>query len=66
MTTHQATAEVFLTAFKALPKQDQAAVLAGIADDEGLREDLFDLALIAQRRGEPSRPFREYLAEKKR
>jgi hypothetical protein len=66
MTTHQATAEVFLTAFKALPKQDQAAVLAGIAADEGLREDLFDLALIAQRRGEPSRPFREYLAEKKR
>ena len=64
MTGAQATAEVFLEALRALPKKQRDAVLIGIADDESLREDLLDLALIAQRRQEPSRPFREYLAEK--
>ncbi|MFH1922012.1 MAG: hypothetical protein ABIP48_19270 [Planctomycetota bacterium] len=64
MTETQATAEVFLTALRALPKKERDAVLARIADDEDLREDLLDLALIAQRRDESSRPFRQYLAEK--
>ena len=64
MSAPQATAEVFLTALQALPKKDRDAVLAKIANDRRLREDLFDLALIAQRRNEPARRFREYLAEK--
>ncbi len=64
MTMTQATAEVFLTALRALPKKQQSAVLIRIADEKDLREDLLDLALIASRRDEPSRPFREYLAEK--
>ena len=64
MTTTQATAEVFLTALQALPKKERDAVLAGIADNEELREEGLDLALIAQRRQESSRPFRRYLAEK--
>lgn len=66
MTTTQATAEVFLTALRALPKKQRDAVLTRIAEDKGLREDLLDLALIASRRNEPSRPFRKYLAEKGR
>ena len=66
MTRAEATAEVFLTALRALPKREREAVLSGIAEDERLREELFDLALIAARRKEPSRPFREYLAEKTR
>ncbi len=64
MTTVQATAEVFLTALRALPRKEREAVLASITDDEDFRENLLDLALIADRRGEPSRPFDEYLAEK--
>jgi len=64
MTAPEATANVFLTALRALPKKDREAVLAEIANDEDLREDLFDLALIAERRKEPSRPFRRYLSEK--
>jgi len=64
MTKTQATAEVFITALKALPKKDRAAVLARIASEKDMREDLLDLALIAGRRDEDSRPFREYLAEK--
>ena len=66
MTGPQATAEVFLTALRALPKKQREAVLRGIADDEELREDVLDLALIRLRRGEPSRPFRQYLAGKRK
>jgi len=64
MTVSEATAEVFLTALRALPKKERDAVLAGIADDQQFREDLLDLALIAERRHEPSRPFSRYLTEK--
>jgi hypothetical protein len=64
MTAREATADVFLTALRALPKKDREAVLAKIADDDKLREDLFDLTLIAQRRKEPARAFRRYVAEK--
>jgi len=66
MTGIQAIAEVFLTALRALSKQQRIEVLAGIAEDGELREDLLDLALMAQRRHEGSRPFREYLAEKQK
>ncbi len=65
MTGIQATAEVFLTALRALPEEERIAVLAGIADDAELRKNLLDLTLMAQRRREPSRSFREYLAEKR-
>jgi hypothetical protein len=64
MTAREATVGVFLTALRALPKKDREAVLAEIANDDKLREDMFDLALIAQRRKEPARPFRKYLAER--
>jgi hypothetical protein len=64
MTALQATAEVFLTAFKALPKKERQAVLNRIAEDKELREDLMDLAVLSQRRNESSRSFREFLAEK--
>ena len=63
MSTSPATAEAVFTAFQALPKEEQQAVLVLIADDDELREDLLDLAVFAQRRNEPSRPFSEFLAE---
>ena len=63
MTTSQATAEVFVTALRALPKKERQAVLALITDDKDLRDDLLDLAVFAQRQNEPTRPFREFLAE---
>jgi hypothetical protein len=61
-----ATADVFLTALKALPKPERDAVVARIARDKAFARDILDLALITERRGEPSRLFRTYLAEKKR
>jgi hypothetical protein len=64
MTESQATAEVFLIALRALPDEERRPVLARIAEDDEWREDLQDLAVCSQRRGEPSRPFREFLEER--
>ncbi|MFH0981239.1 MAG: hypothetical protein V2A79_06855 [Planctomycetota bacterium] len=59
-----ATADVFLMALKALPKPERDAVLVRLARDKTFGRDILDLALIAKRRNQPSRPFREYLAER--
>jgi len=64
--SQQATADVFLTALKALPKTERDAVVIRIARDKAFARDILDLALIADRRHEPSRPFRKYLSEKNR
>jgi len=61
MTEAEATAEVFWTAFKVLPKAEQQAVLRRLVQDQHLRRDLMDLSLIEERRDEPARPLREYL-----
>lgn len=60
----KATAEVFWTAFHHLPKSERAAVVERLLQDPEFREDLIDIALINQRRDEPSRPLSEYLAER--
>ena len=62
----KATAEVFVTAFKALPKAERDEVLVRIVRDRSLRRDLLDLATIAERQQEPSRPFCEYLDERRK
>jgi len=56
----QATADVFLTALKALPKAERHAVVVRIARDKEFARDLHDLALIAKRRNESARPLRAY------
>ena len=66
MTEVEATAEVFYTALRALPKTERDAVLVRIARDKSLARDLMDLAAIERRRHEPSRPFRTYLAARAR
>ena len=59
----ESRAEVYLMALRSLSKAEKEAVLIRLLEDAELREDILDLALIQQRQGEPSRPFREYLAE---
>jgi hypothetical protein len=66
MTDAQATAEIFLLALKSLPKRERDAVLVRIARDKDFAHDLLDLVTISNRRDEPSRPFREYLAKKRK
>ena len=58
--------EIYLMALESLSKAEKKAVIARLLEDENLREDILDIVLIQQRRGESSRPFREYLAERKR
>ena len=64
MTTQQATAEVFWTAYKALPKKAQDDFLARLTSDPGLRDDLMDIAIIKKRHSDKARPFSEYLADR--
>jgi len=59
-------AEVFLMALQSLSKAEKKAVFARLLEDPTLREDILDLAVIQQRRGELSRPFSDYLAERKK
>jgi len=59
----ESRAAIYLLALQSLPKAEREAVIACLLEDTKLREDILDLALIQQRQGEPSRPFREYLVE---
>ena len=66
MTAAQATAEVFWTAFKALPKREREAIVKKMLDDKEFIEDLKDAFVIALRINEPSRHLNEYLADRKK
>ena len=65
MKTAESRAEVYLMALQSLSKAEKKAVIARLLDDESLREDILDLAIIRERQGEPSRPYRDYVAERK-
>lgn len=62
----ESRAEVYLMALQSLSKAEKEAIIARLLEDAKLREDILDLVLIQQRQGEPSRPFREYLAERRK
>ena len=69
MTVRQATAEVFLTAFKALSRQEQEVILIRVAEDRKLRpllEDITDRLVIKEELDKPSRPLREYIKDRER
>ena len=61
MTAKQATAEVFLTAFKALPKQEQNAFLFTIVKEHSFREDVIDLAIAVKRSVEKCKKLRTFV-----
>ncbi len=57
MKTADATAEVFLTAFEALPKSQREAVLQHLFANPTLKEDLIDVARWYERRAERPVPY---------
>jgi hypothetical protein len=61
MTVSQATAEVFMTAFRALPRQEQDSFLMAVIRDNRFREDIIDLAIAAKRCCEKTKPLRAFL-----
>lgn len=62
MKAAQSRAEIYLMALESLSKEERKAVIIRLLEDESIREDIIDIALIQQRQGEPDRPFREYMA----
>ncbi len=58
MKTVESRAEVYLMALQSLSKEERRRVIMRLLEDESLREDILDLALIQERQKEPSRPFR--------
>jgi uncharacterized protein YbaA (DUF1428 family) len=58
----ESRAEVYFMALQSLSEAGREAVISRLLADPQLKEDTLDLAVIQQRQGEPSRPFREYLA----
>ena len=66
MTAAAATAEVFWTAFRALPRVERQAIVGRLLTDRQFREDLLDVSTLAKRRKEPARPLSEYLARRTR
>jgi hypothetical protein len=66
VTTTEATAEVFWTAFRALNKKEKEAVMEKLLKRKEFREDLIDTAIIERRRKEPSRSLDDYLAERRK
>ena len=66
MISTDATSEVFLTAFRALPKKAREAVVERMLRDKEFMEDLIDVVILEQRRKEPSRSLDEYLKERKK
>ena len=57
------TAEVFLAAFRTLPKGEQNVFLTAILKDNRLREDLIDIAVAEGRSRAKGRRFRDFLKE---
>jgi hypothetical protein len=58
MNIAESKAEVFMMALESLSKAEKKAVIDRILDDEKLREDILDLALMRERRKETPVPFR--------
>jgi len=65
MNIKEAKAEVFWMAFKSLSKKERQFVVKKLLDDVEFMEDLIDIAILEQRRGELSRPLEEYLKERR-
>jgi hypothetical protein len=66
MNIAESKAEVFMMALESLSKAEKNAVIERLLEDESLREDILDIALIRQRQGEKGRPFRQYLSDRKK
>jgi hypothetical protein len=61
MTKTEATAEIFITAFNALSKQEKDTVVQRLLSNKVFREDIIDWMIIEKRKKEPSRTLSDYL-----
>ena len=61
MSATEATAEVFVTAFKALKRKEREAVLQKLVADAQLADDLTDTLALEARRHQSHEPLRDVL-----
>ena len=61
MSAIEATAEVFVTAFKTLKPRQRQAVLTRMLTDEELSADIADTLALEARRHQPCQSFRQAL-----
>jgi hypothetical protein len=61
-----ATAEIFLTAFRAMPRKERSAIIDKLLKEKEFTEDIIDLAILKKRENEPSTSIDEYIAKKNR
>jgi hypothetical protein len=59
----EATAEIFVTAFKALKRKEREAVLQKLVTDAELADDLADSLALEARRDQPRTPLRDVLKD---
>ena len=59
------TADAVYQTIRRLKPKERDAVFVRLMEDRRFREDLLDIVTIEQRRKEPGRPLREYLATRK-
>ena len=65
MSATEATAEIFVTAFKALKPKERQAVWQKLVSDRKLAEDLTDTLALESRRRQSAEPLRAVLEELK-
>ena len=63
MSAAQATAEIFVTAFKSLKRREREAVFERMLTDEKISEDLADTLALEARRQQPRQSFRQTLKD---
>jgi hypothetical protein len=61
MSANQATAEIFVIAFKSLKRREREAVFERLLMDDELSEDLADTFRLESRRNQPRQSFRQAL-----
>ncbi len=63
MSANEATAEVFVTAFKSLKPRQREAVLERMLEDEDISSDIADPLKLEARRHQSRQPFRQVMEE---
>ncbi|MFH1232222.1 MAG: hypothetical protein V1709_12080 [Planctomycetota bacterium] len=66
MTKVQALSEVFITAFRSLPRQQRIDILEDLLSDKNFHEDMTDMFIAWQRRKEKPIPYESVRNELKR
>jgi predicted RNase H-like HicB family nuclease len=61
MNAIEATAEVFMTAFRALPKEERKSIVERLIKDKEFMDDLTDIVIFDQRKNEPSHSLEDVL-----